>query len=108
MFLYEKRVAFNRTYAVKRYTLYLNYIKKEEYTGSMEGMRFMLKKKDYEDGPKLETIIWPEPYCYAKTPEENKQRTEFTFNAQGVREAADWLNEQYVSQKELWELSKKV
>jgi len=30
MFLYEKRVAFNRTYAVKRYTLYLNYIKKEE------------------------------------------------------------------------------
>ncbi|GFI17609.1 MAG: hypothetical protein HFI43_12975 [Lachnospiraceae bacterium] len=86
----------------------LNYIKKEEYTGSMDGMRYMLKKKDYEDGPKLETIIWPEPYCYAKTPEENKQRTEFAFTSQGVREAADWLNEQYVSQKELWELSKKV
>ena len=86
----------------------LNYVKKEEYTASMEGMRYMLRKKDGEDGPKLETIIWPEPYCYAKTPEENKQRMEFDFTAQGVTEAADWLNAQYTEQKGLWELAKKM
>lgn len=86
----------------------LNYIKKEEYTASMDGMRYMLKKKDSGEGEKLETVIWPEPYCYAKTPEEKKQRMEFEFTAQGVMEAADWLNEQYMAQKDLWELSKKM
>ena len=90
-----------------------NYVKKEEYCASMEGMRYMLKKKETEteDGEKktvLEVIIWPEPYCYAKTEEEKKQRKDFVFSAQGVEEAADWLNEQYMLQKPLWELSKKL
>lgn len=84
-----------------------NYIKKEEYCGSMEGMRYMLKKKEMKEGTVLECIIWPEPYCYAKTPEENKQRKEFEFSADGVNQAADWMNEQYILQKSLWELSKK-
>lgn len=86
----------------------LNYVKKEEYCGSMEGMRYMLKKKDGEDGAKLEVIIWPEPFSYAKTEEEKKQRREFELTADGVAEAADWLNLQYVEQKPLWELSKRM
>lgn len=85
-----------------------NYIKKEEYTASMDGMRYMLKKKDTEDGTLLEVIIWPQPYSYAKTPEENKQRTTFEFSSAGVEQAADWLNEQYEQQRPLWELSKKL
>ena len=44
----------------------LNYVKKEEYSASMDGMRYMLKKKEIEEGSRLEVIIWPEPYCYAK------------------------------------------
>lgn len=97
-----------------------NYVKKEEYTGSMSGMRYMLKKSQREqtkeeleatplaegENPKpvtcLEVIIWPEPNCYAKTPEELKQRKLFSFSVQGVEDAANWLNEQYVEQKELW------
>ncbi|MDE6203957.1 MAG: hypothetical protein K2G19_10840, partial [Lachnospiraceae bacterium] len=59
----------------------LNYIKKEEYTASMGGMRYMLKKKDCEEAAKLDTVIWPEPYCYARPPEEKKQRMEFEFTA---------------------------
>lgn len=84
-----------------------NYIKKEEYCASMDGMRYMLKKKEAEETV-LECIIWPEPYCYAKTPEENKMRKEFEFSAEGVKEAGNWLNEQYIQQKALWELSKKL
>ena len=34
----------------------LNYVKKEEYCASMDGMRYMLKKKDSGDEPKLEVI----------------------------------------------------
>ena len=90
-----------------------NYIKKEEYCASMDSMRYMLKKQETtnDEGEKqtvLEVIIWPEPYCYAKTPEEKKQRKNFPFSPQGVEEAADWLNEQYLVQKPLWELSKKL
>ena len=86
----------------------LNYVKKEEYSASMDGMRYMLKKKEIEEGSRLEVIIWPEPYCYAKTPEEKKQRREFDFTPEGVTQAAQWLNEQYLEQKPLWELSKKM
>ncbi len=86
----------------------LNYVKKEEYTASMNGMRYMLRKKKTEDQDKLEVIIWPEPYCFAKTEEEKKQRTEFPLTKEGIMEAADWLNEQYEQQKPLWELSSKI
>lgn len=84
----------------------LNYIKKEEYTGSMKGMRYMLKKKDMEEETRLEVIIWPEPLGYAKTAENKKQRIEFTFSQEGLEEAVDWLNEQYVNQKALWDVMK--
>lgn len=85
----------------------LNYIKKEEYTGSMDGMRYMLKKKTVEEETKLEVIIWPEPYCYARTEEAKKQRITFPFTPEGVEEAADWLNEQYSMQQQLWELARR-
>lgn len=84
----------------------LNYIKKEEYTGSMKGMRYMLKKRETEEETRLEVIIWPEPLGYAKTAENKKQRIEFTFNQEGLEEAVDWLNEQYVNQKALWDVMK--
>lgn len=83
----------------------LNYVKREEYTGSMNGMRYMLKKKETEGEARLEVIIWPEPFNYSKTPEAKKQRQELSFDEDGVMTAADWLNEQYESQKQLWELS---
>lgn len=84
-----------------------NFLKKEEYTASMDGMRYMLKKKDAENGTGLEVIIWPEPFCYAKTAEEKKQRKEFNFTSDGVMEAADWLNRQYQEQKSVWEQAKR-
>lgn len=83
----------------------LNFIKKEEFTGSMSGMRYMLKKNEEDGKAILSVIIWPEPFCYGKTPDEKKQSMEFTFDEQGLDEAADWLNEQYIQQKPLWDLA---
>jgi hypothetical protein len=85
-----------------------NYVKKEEYSASMDGMRYMLRKKEKDEKAVLEVIIWPQPFCYAKTPEEKKQRKEFEFSTAGVEQAADWLNEQYLQQKPLWDLSQKI
>ncbi len=84
----------------------LNYVRKEEYTGSMDGMRYMLKKKEKEDGSALEVIIWPEPYCFSKTEEEKKQRRKFAFTPEGVMEAADYLNAVYQEQRPVWEKAK--
>lgn len=85
-----------------------NYIKKEELSGSMEGMRYMLKKISTEDGDRLQTTIWQGPLNFFKTPEEKKQVKEFPFSAEGVEQAADWMNEQYLADKEKWEEGKKL
>ena len=83
----------------------LNYIKKEEYSGSMEGMRYMLKKVKVEDEEKIRVTIWPEPYGIKRTPEEEKQHIDVPLSTEGVEQAADWLNEQYEAQKERWKES---
>ena len=85
-----------------------NYIQKEEYCASMDGMRYMMKKAQREEETVLEVVIWPEPNCYARTPEEKKQRREFAFSETGVEEAADWLNEQYGKHRPVWESANKL
>lgn len=80
----------------------LNYIKKEEYSGSMSGMRYMLKKVKTDDEEKIRVTIWPEPYNINRTPDDEKQFTDVPLSEKGVEQAADWLNEQYETQKERW------
>ena len=90
----------------------LNYVKKEEYTGSMNGMRYMLKKKvvprDDQEETCLEVIIWPEPYGYARKEEEKKLRKDFPFSEDGLKEAVVYLNQQFEDQRVLWDLSSKL
>jgi hypothetical protein len=81
----------------------LNFLKKEDYTGSLQGMRYRLSKEGESPDLKLKITIWPEPYCYQVTKEELKQTTEFEFSKEGKNQAVDWLNEQYEKQKELWD-----
>lgn len=80
----------------------LNYIKKEEYSGSMGGMRYMMKRVKGEEADMIRVTIWPEPYGIHKTPEEEKQFLEVPLDEEGVSQAADWLNEQYEIQKDRW------
>ena len=90
----------------------LNYVKKEEYTGSMIVLRYMLKKtvvpRDDQEETCLEVIIWPEPYGYARTEEEKKLRKEFPFSEDGLKEAVVYLNQQFEDQRVLWDLSSKL
>jgi len=74
---------------------HLNYIKKEPLSGSMDGMRYMLMKKEEDGESYMEGIVWPEPLGYAKTPEEQKTRKRFSLDAQGMAEAIEWLNGMY-------------
>ncbi len=76
----------------ERFHVY-NYIKKEEYLGSMNGMRFMLHKTLSGDAELLQAVIWPQPDSYGKTPEAKKRRQTFPFTEAGLESAVDWLNE---------------
>lgn len=83
----------------------LNYIKKEEYSGSMEGMRYLLKKVKSGEEDVIRVTIWPEPFNLLHTPEELKESIEVPLTTEGVEQATDWINERYEAEKEKWQES---
>ncbi|KAB1440138.1 GNAT family acetyltransferase [Candidatus Galacturonibacter soehngenii] len=81
----------------------LNFLKKETFTGSLKGMRYRLCKEVQDEKSLLKVTIWPEPYCFEVTNEEQKQSVVFEFSNEGKDMAVDWLNEQYETKKEVWD-----
>ena len=76
----------------------INFLKKEKFTGSHKGLRFRMEK--------LETFlfvsVWPEPYSYDFTPEEEKEHLKTSFDADGIARGVDWINERLTEKKERW------
>lgn len=79
------------------------FLKKSRFTGSYLGMRYQLQKASREaDSPSgeepepvIRAIIWPEPYNFEVTPDEQKHSKDFPFTADGIWEAVDWLNSEH-------------
>lgn len=71
----------------------LEYLKKTEYTGSHEGMRYRLEAVSDEEGKKLYGSVWPEPFNYFKTPDEQKKHETFDFSEDGITDAVAWFND---------------
>lgn len=77
--------------------LSMEYLKKTQYTGSHQGMRYRLEQIFTEENggtseKKLKATVWPEPFCFAATPEDKKAGKEFSFSEEGVEEAVEWMN----------------
>lgn len=85
----------------------------QPYLGSHRGMRFRLSRNPMEDvalappdkkgEAEFEAIIWPEPFCFEATPEEQKTTEKFPFDEAGKEQMVAWLNEQYETRFEEWE-----
>ena len=75
-----------------------DFIKKEVFTGSDEGMRYRLEKS----GDNIIARVWPEPYSYIKTDDALKVSETFPLTRDGKEEAVNWLNEQKEVRRELW------
>ena len=84
------------------YRITLNYIKKERYTGSYKGTRYMLEKKEFKqeegsDEPKKDPVIlscaWPEPFAFDKTEESLKIYKEFPLTDDGLTDAIAWISQ---------------
>ena len=78
----------------------INFLKKEKFTGSHKGMRFQMEKVEAEgeEKPKLGVTVWPEPYGYDATPDSEKEKVLFDFNADGLAQGVDWVNQQFEAQ----------
>lgn len=83
----------------------LNYIKKEEYSGSMGGMRYMLKRRKNGEEDVIRVTIWPEPLNLVKTPENLRETIDVPLTPEGVEQAREWLNGQYESRLGYWQES---
>ena len=75
--------------------LSLNFIKKEDFTGSYQGIRFLLRQETVEEEKKLKVYVWSEPFGFDATPNEQKLSEFFAFSEEGLAQAIDWLNERY-------------
>ncbi len=80
-------------------TVSFNFIKKEPFIGSMNGMRYKLWKSDDDT---MGGCIWQEPSCFEKTEEVLKTYETFPMTKDGCAEAVAWLNEQLVKRAEIW------
>lgn len=87
--------------------LSMEYLKKTEYTGCHQGMRYRLEKKETEDGKFLLVTVWPEPFNYFTTPEDQKTTNRFSFDEDGVVDAIAWMNDLLFEQKDRWDVAPK-
>lgn len=78
-------------------------LKKEPFSGSHHGMRFYLNSSD----DTLNVWIYPEPWCFEATPEEDKTYKGFPFTQEGLDDAIAWINESWSSDQDHWEQMEK-
>ena len=81
----------------------INYFKKEPFYGSFKGMQYRVTKE--EDG--LLAVVFPGPYNFSSTAEEEKEYKTFPFTDEGCKEIINWLNERYKTLQEKWESTAK-
>lgn len=84
----------------------LEYIKKEEYSGSMDGMRYMLKNVKVDEDNKILVTVWPEPLGINATSDELKEKAYFPLDSDGVSDAADWINKMFFDNADKWKAAK--
>ena len=71
-------------------------LKKEPFSGSHCGRRYYLTLAD----ERLTVYLYPEPWCFEATPEDQKERNDFPFTQEGLDEAVVWMNERFEAERE--------
>ena len=91
----------------------LQYFKKQKWSGSYQGMRFMFQKKSVvKDDPEtkedvLEVVCWKEPFSYECTPEDEKTFRQFPLSEEGREQGIAWLEQEYENRMEEWKAARK-
>ena len=80
-------------------------LKKEPFSGSHHGMRYMMNGDDGKNSTTFSVWVYPEPWCFEQTPDEEKEHAVFSLSDEGMDQAIAWLNERYEAKKERWNRS---
>ena len=83
--------------------LSMEFLKKTEYTACHQGMRYRLEGSTTENGKQLKVTIWPEPFNFFTTPEEQKTSMFFSFDEDGIVDAIAWMNDRLFEDRDKWE-----
>ena len=83
--------------------LSMEYLKKTEYTGCHQGMRYRLEGATKDEEKVLKVTVWPEPFNYFNTRSEDKTENFFSFDEDGILDAIRWMNQRLFEDKEKWE-----
>lgn len=87
---------------------HIPFYQKSPYTGSMEGMRFYIEKAQEADADVFRVWIFPGPYCFEKTADDQKESQTFPFTEESIARIADWLNDQYTQRMTYWNQHKSL
>ena len=74
------------------------FYKKERFHGSYKGMHYRIEKYEPEEWDTvLRVTIWPGPYNFDTTPDEQKNCASYPFTEDGLTQVCDHLNEFYAA-----------
>lgn len=77
----------------------LTYVKaNKSYSGSHEGLRYNIRAAEGQ----FVACVWPDPWCFEKTAEEEKSFAEFPQSEEGLRGAEAWIEQQYSADPGRW------
>lgn len=80
-------------------------LKKEPFSGCHHGMRYFFRSDESKET--FSVFVYPEPWSFEKTPEEEKSVQSFPMSEEGMDSAIAWLFEMYEGQKEKWKTADK-
>lgn len=82
--------------------LAFNFYKKEKFTGSCLGMRYLIQKTTENDTDYFSVTTWPGPYNFASTDESLRTAKLFPFTEASLQDITDYLNQVYEEGKANW------
>lgn len=77
--------------------LTFQFYKKEKFTGSFLGMRYLIRKETFDDSDLFAVFTWFGLYSFPATPEQEKTKKTFPFKEESLNEITDYLNDIYRS-----------
>ena len=77
-------------------------LKKESFSGRHRGMRYLFRGDDGKNSTTFTVFIYPEPWCFEQTPDDQKESAVFPLTDEGMDQAVTWLFQRYEAEKPRW------
>ena len=82
-------------------------LKKEPFSGSHNGMRYLFRGDDGKASTTFTVFIYPEPWCFEQTPEDQRESAGFPLTEEGMDQAIAWLWERFETERGHWSNAEK-